>query len=485
MTILEEYKGRLNNSDCEIITETHDVTVIDNTDVVVAGGGIAGITAALSAARNGAKVILIEKEGYLGGYATGGLVNFAGRYQDWYERVVGGLAEEILEQLKQDGAAIETEYDVCKEHPWLAKEQNWKDKYFSNTEGLKRTGVQFDTEKMKLLADNLLSKAKVKVLLHTFVTGAHQENGRLKYVILGSKSGHFAIGAKFFIDCTGDGDLAALAGANFEKGRPEDGKMLPVSLMFRLRGVNVKEAIEYQISDYGYANLIKELKQKGELNIPHSYILVRPTVYQDGLEINGTRITNIDGTNIFDLTKAEIELRSQTRMLEEMFKRYVPGCSKAYVSETASLIGVRETRRIIGEYVVQDKDLLDTFKFDDVVGRATSHIDIHNPEGSGYDIRPIKAGDWYEIPYRSLVVKGLDNLFVAGRCISASPVAQAALRLYLSVFVSGQAAGTGAALCIKENVKARELNIRLLQKTLILQGVKLRDDIIEQTGLSK
>lgn len=206
---------------------------------------------------------------------------------------------------------------------------------------------------------------------------------------------------------------------------------------------------------------------------------MRPTIYNDGLEINGTRITDIDGTNVFDLTKAEIILRKQAIMLENLFKKYVPGCAKAYISEIAPLIGVRATRCIIGEYVVQDDDIPSGKKFIDSVGRGTIHVDIHNPNGSGYDIRPVKAGDWYDIPYRSLVAKSLKNLFICGRCISATSVAQSALRLYLNVFVSGQGAGTAAALCVKEKVNAKDLDVNLLQRTLEKQGVKIKKSYVK------
>ncbi|HHV63004.1 MAG TPA: FAD-dependent oxidoreductase [Firmicutes bacterium] len=485
LNILEERQKQIQQLGLGIISEVHNTPIIDDADIVVAGGGFAGITAAISAARNGARVILIEKAGFLGGLATGGLVNYVTPYKDWYEQVVGGLAEEIIEKLKHLGAR-EGEYDVSEEHPWLAQERDWKTRLFGDTQGRKRYGVQFDTETLKVLADEMIAEAGVKVLFHTFVAGAQVEDSRVKAVILESKSGRFAISARVFVDCTGDGDLAALAGAEFQKGRPSDGRMLPVTLMFRLRGVDVKEAMGYQFaerSQYGYANLIRLARENGELDVPHSYFLVRPTVQLDGLEVNGTRVLGIDGTNIFDLTRAEMELRRQAKMLVEFFRKYVPGCSGAYISETASLIGVRETRRIVGEYIIQDDDIPDGRKFDDAIGRGTIHVDIHNPAGPGFDIRPVKAGDWYEIPYKSLVVKGLDNLLVAGRCISATSVAQSALRLYLNVFVSGQGAGTAAALlCQRERIKARELDIRLLQRTLVSQGVKLRKEIVERLG---
>src|SRR5690554_399745 len=296
------------------LLENKNTPIIDEVDVIVAGGGVAGITSAVAASRNGAKVILIEQAGYLGGYITGGLVNYITPYKDWYERIVGGLAEEIVENMRKIGAMKEGEYDVLKEHPWLATERNWKRELFGNTEGLKRFGVQLDTEKLKVLIDDMVTEAGVQVFLHTSVVDVKVENMEIKTVILESKSGRFAINAKVFIDCTGDGNMAARAGAEFQKGRPLDGKMLPVTTMFRLRGVQVEEAMKYQFVDpsqYGYANLIKQAREKGELDIPHCYILVRPTIYNDGLEVNGTRITDIDGTNVFELTKAEIILRKQ------------------------------------------------------------------------------------------------------------------------------------------------------------------------------
>jgi hypothetical protein len=476
MDILQERRNQMKGKKLGELVESIATPIIDQGDVVVAGGGVAGITAAISAARNGAKVILIEKEGYLGGYITGGLVNYMTPFKDWYEQIVGGLAEEIVEKMKQMGAMKEDEYDVSVEHPWLAKERNWRTKLFGNTEGLKRFGILFDTEKLKILLDTITNEAGIKVFFHTSVVAVKVIQNEVKAVILESKSGRMAVTARAFVDSTGDGDLAALAGAEFQKGRPQDGKILPMTTMFRLRGVQVEEAMRYQFanpSQYGYANLIKQATEKGELDIPHSYILVRPTVYGDGLEVNGTRILDIDGTNVFELTRAEIELRRQVIMLEKLFKKYVPGCSGAYIAEIAPLIGVRATRCVVGEYIMQDDDIPTGKKFDDAVGRGTIHIDVHNPSGGGYDIRPVKAGDWYDIPYRSLVVRNFKNLFVCGRCISATSIAQSALRLYLNVFVSGQGAGTAAALCINQKVQAKELDIQLLRKILEKQGVKL------------
>ena len=401
-------------------------------------------------------------------------------YRDWYEKIVGGLTEEIIEKLKSIGAH-EEEYDVSIEHPWLAEDKDWKVKLFGDTKDKTRYAVHFDPEILKILAEELICKAGIKVYFHmTLVSTVARENS-VSSVILESKSGRFAINGKCFIDCTGDGDLAAGAGARFQKGRSSDGKMLPVTLMLRIRGVDVEKTMAYQSErqeQYGYSNLIQQAKEWKEWDIPHTYILVRPTVYNDGLEINGTRALGIDGTNVFDLTRAEMDLRQQCKMLLKFFRKYVPGCSKAYVSEIAPLIGVRATRQIIGEYVIQDDDIAGGKKFDDCIGRGTIHVDIHNPTGPGFDIRPVKAGDWYEIPYRSLVVKGLNNVLIAGRCISSTSVAQSALRLYLNVLVSGEGAGTAAALCVRQKTRAAELNVNLLQSTLVAQGVKLCEGIV-------
>lgn len=488
MNLLEERNMQISTTRRDSIHEVYVTPVIHETDVLIVGGGFAGITAALAAARNGSRVILVEKSGCLGGLATGGLVNYVTPYQDWNERIVGGLGEEIIERLKQLGAR-EEEYDVSQEHPWLASDLDWDKKLFGDVEGKKRYGVQFDTEALKALADEMVAEAGIKVLFHTFLVDAKVESNRIRTATFESKTGRFAIAARIFVDCTGDGDLSALSGATFEKGRATDGKMLPVTLMFRLRGVDVSKAMGYQMAgqaQYGYANLISLAKERGEFTIPHSYLLVRPTVQLDGLEVNGTRMLGVDGTNVGDLSRAEVELRRQVQLLTEFFRKYVPGCSTAYVSETASLIGVRDTRRVVGEYVVRDDDIPSGAKFPDSIGRGTVHVDIHNPTGVGFDIRPVKAGDWYDIPYRCLVVKGLDNLLMAGRCISATSVAQSALRLYLNVFVTGQAAGTAAALCQRDSVKARDLDVQLLQSTLVSQGVKLgdrlEDDVTRSCG---
>lgn len=478
MTYTQEVQKLFGARTLERLHEELDTPVIGECDVLVCGGGFAGITAAVSAARCGARVVLLERSGSLGGLASLGMVNYITPYRDWYEQVVGGIGAEIIERLKEMGG-LEGEYDVTEEHPWLAERLGWKEDLFGETGGRTRRGVQFDSEQLKILADELTAQSGVEVLYHTQIVGACSEGGRVTLAVAETKSGRAAFRAKVFIDCTGDGDLAARAGAEFFKGREQDGKMLPVTSMIRIRGVDVARAMGYQKErkeQYGYADLLGAAKAGGELDIPHSYILVRPTVYQDGLEVNGTRVAGIDGTDVFDLTKAEVLVRRQAQQLLELFRRRVPGCEGAYLSEIAPLIGVRETRRIVGEYVIGDRDLPAGAKFRDSVGRGTIHVDIHNPSGDGYDIRPVRAGDWYEIPYRSLVARGFSNLLTAGRCISATSVAQSGLRLYLNVFVSGQGAGTAAALLAREGCPAAKLDISLLQSTLVKHGVKLCPD---------
>ena len=473
MKYTEERQYLFNGNEC--INETIQTPIIRNTDIVVAGGGFAGITAAVSAARSGSKVILLEKYGCLGGLASLGMVNYVTPYKDWYEHIVGGIGYEIVEKLKILGAK-EAEYDVTEEHPWLSDKLNWKTDLFGEVVGKKRYGVQFDSEKLKIVADELLLNENVEIFYHAAVVAATTKEGHVETIIAETKGGRIAINAKAFIDCTGEGDLAAVAGAEFLKGRAKDGKLLPVTTMIRIRGVDVKQAMAYQKvcrDQYGYADILIKARAEGKIDIPHTYILVRPTVYGDGLEINGTRVTDIDGTNIYDITKAEIVIRKQAEALESFFREYVPGCKNAYTAEIAPMLGIRETRRILGEYVIQDEDLPNASKFYDSVGRGTIHVDIHNPEGGGYDIRPVKAGDWYEIPYRSLIAKGFTNLFMAGRCVSSTSIAQSGLRLYLNVFVSGQGAGTAASLCVRGGVAARDLDVGLLQKTLTDAKVKL------------
>jgi hypothetical protein len=294
-----------------------------------------------------------------------------------------------------------------------------------------------------------------------------------KGVIIETKSGRMAVTASVLIDATGDGDVANFLGAPWEKGSKEDGLMQPATLFFRLSGVD-RKAVDRYISEHPeerhfktFAGVAKEL---GEFIPAKHDVLFFYTPRSGEVAVNTTRIQNVDGTNVFDRTKAEIETRRQVRTLVQFFKKYVPGFQNCYLSNTAQEVGFRETRRIIGDYVLTKDDVLGVRQFSDNIAQCSYMIDIHDPTGTQLFYTPVPEGKSYGIPYRCLLPQKVENLIMAGRCISATHEAQGSLRVMPPSFSIGQAAGTAAAIAVIDQVKPREVSVAKLRKMLGEQG---------------
>lgn len=409
-------------------------------EVIVAGGGTAGIVAAVAAARNGADTVLIERYGFLGGTMTAGLVNPFMTFHAGGKQIIKGIFQEIIDRLK-------------------------------DLDGYDEATKAFDTEAMKLVADRMVKEAGVKLLLHTYITDVLvTRKGSVRGVEVHNKSGRQVLLGKVTVDATGDGDVAVMAGAPYEKGRLEDGLTQPMTLNFRVGGVDAKRMPPREEIN----RLFEEAKAKGEVSIPRENVLFFPTTRKGEIHFNTTRVVKADGTKAEDLTYAEIEGRRQMVELMDFLRRRVPGFENAYLLMSGVQIGVRETRRIIGEYILTGDDIVKARKFEDAIARGSYPIDIHSPTGEGTTIRRLPPGEYYDIPYRCLVPKKIDNLLVAGRCISSTHEAQAAIRVIPIVVAIGQAAGTAAALSVKFDVPPRELDVHLLQRTLREQGAVLR-----------
>jgi len=414
------------------------MNILSQHDVVVVGGGTAGVAAAVAASRNGADTLLIERYGFLGGTMTAGLVNPFMTFHAGKEQIIHGIFQEIIDRLKRLGG------------------------YDEETKA-------FDVEAMKIVLDQMVMEAGVKLLLHTCVIGVVMQGNVIRGVEIHNKSGKSVVFGKVIVDATGDGDVAVMAGAPYEKGRKEDGLTQPMTLNFRMGGVDTGRMPSSQEIN----RLFIEAKKRGEISIPRENVLWFPTTRKGEIHFNTTRIIKVDGTKAEDLTFAEIEARRQMMELVSFLKKNVPGFENAYLLMSATQIGVRETRRIIGEYVMTGEDILEARKFTDVIARGSYPIDIHSPTGEGTTIIGPPPGSSYDIPYRCLVPKNVENLLVAGRCISTTHEAQAAIRVIPIVVAIGQAAGTAAALSAKLNIPPRRLDVSLLQKTLREQGANL------------
>jgi len=405
-------------------------------DVVVIGGGPGGFAASIAAARNGAKTLLVERYGFLGGTATAGLVNiFMSFYCDG-KQIIAGILQELIDNLKEMGG-----YD-----------ERYK---------------TFDPEIMKYVMERMVLDAGVELLYHTFFTDAVVDrDGYIRSVLLVGKSGFLTAESKIFIDSSGDCDLAARAGAPCEKGRRKDGLMQPMTLLFNVINVDIEKLPSMDVINKAYV----EAKKKGVIKCPREDVLMFWTTRKNMVLFNTTRIIKVDGTSVFDLTKAEVEGRRQMFEIFKWLKETFPAFKDSYIIRAGTQVGVRETRRIIGKYVMTGEDILKARKFPDAICRGAYPIDIHNPEGEGTVLEYPPKGDYYEIPYRSLIPLKIKNLLIASRCISATHEAHSAIRIMPIVMGIGQAAGTAAALCVKLGVDPEELNVELLKKTLREQG---------------
>jgi hypothetical protein len=436
-----------------IYEEARETPVIDDVDVLICGGGTSGIFAALASAREGARTFLIEQEGFLGGTATSYLVNPIPEMMG-----KGGLIQEFMDRISELGGYIrhkpsDVVYDFS----------------LANT---------YDVEMFKFVALDLLTTAGVKLLLHTLFVKPIIDNSTVKGVIIENKSGRQALLARRVIDCTGDGDVSAMAGAPFEKGREKDGLMPSVSLLFHLHNegrMNALPAVEFG-GIYLIGPLLTEIaKEKGmEYTLPYDVSFLVPMPVSPGkLLMNLTHIKNIDGTKAEDLTRAHIELRKQIVEAVAVLREH-PYFQSAYVANTGTHVYVRETRRIVGEYYINEDDAITGKQFGDAITSCGYMIDVHpldETEVGRYDNHPP-----FDIPYRSLVPLRVDNLLVAGRCVSADRFAQSALRIGGTCMSTGEAAGTAAALSIREDVMPRELDGKLVRKSLEERGVHIRPD---------
>jgi len=347
------------------------VPVFLQAEVAVIGGGPAGLCAAVAAAEEGADTLLIERYGFLGGMATAGLINPFMPYYTGGEQIIKGLFERVIDKLDEAGG-------------WSHRQDEW-------------ARDAFDPEIMKLVCQQMCEEVGVRLRLHTIVTAAMAGNGQVHRAILASKSGLEAVEADIFIDATGDGDLAAWAGAEHEQGRPEDGLCQPMSLMFRMAGVDEK-----RIPPRDEINrLYDEAKTRGEINNPRENVLFFYTTRRGEIHFNTTRVVKLDGTDADDLTQAELEGRRQVAQMAAFLKAHVAGFEQAYLAATGVQIGVRESRRIMGEYVLTGEDVLRARKFPDGIARGCYPIDIHNPAGTGTVIKELPPGETYDIPYRS------------------------------------------------------------------------------------
>ncbi|UCF76769.1 MAG: FAD-dependent oxidoreductase [Betaproteobacteria bacterium] len=475
------------------------------TDVLVVGGGTAGFVAAIAAARNGARVTLVEQRDHLGGTHSGGMVmmirsmrhmraprsaehkkvmitQYESSFDD--EQLVFSIAQEYLDRMLEIGSA------------WGSKGQ--------------ATARQlFDPEIAKWVIEQMVVEAGVDVWFYSQTTDLLLSNGSVNGAIIENLQERIEIAAKVTIDATGDGNVCAAAGAGFEMGDPEAGLCQPMTLYFVMGGVALDRTLAYikghpDEFNHEYAETILRLRQEGkpitvlpfkarireaverdEYPIPYGLEKVNPEtltymarpMFRNGsfrydlISHNMDMAYNVDATDRHALTRATIGMRDVAVRMAAFYRKYVPGYEDAYLVHTAQSVGVRDSRRIVGDYTLTKDDVLSGRHFEDGIGRYGSVVDVHDKDGKqSLLLAEVGGSGWFHIPYRSLLPRGIRNLLVAGRCISADYVAQGCTRSQAACMMTGQATGTAAALAIKAGAEPRAVEIAALQRVLMQQN---------------
>ena len=433
------------------IENEKEIPVYASVDVLVVGGGPSGFGAAVSAARMGVNTLLIESSAAIGGVATSGMMSH------WTGQVEGPILDELLQRTK----------DI--------------DRDFEFNKGKILKGINIiNTDKTKLEMLEMLNEANAKWRLLTTFSDVIMDGSKVTGVIVESKAGREAIFAKVVIDATGDGDVATRAGCKFWIGRESDSAVQPMSVMFKVGGVDYNKAIfPGEFIDHISSNSGVSIQNLGskELESPIGHVLLYPNTLPSVVTVNMTNSINKDGTSPDDITKADFECRRQIPKIVNFLKRNAPGYEKCYLMATAPQIGVRETRHIEGYYIFNEDDILKGRVFDDwIVTRCWFFFDLHNVEGPGLDSKGEvfqKTTNYFTMPYRSFVPLGVDSLYIVGRSISGTHMAHSAYRIMPICVNMGQGVGTSAAYCVKNNLEPKDVDVKNVQTLLIDQGVKI------------
>jgi len=445
-------------------------------DVCVIGAGPGGISAALAAARNGAKVLLVEQNGYVGGNLVIGLPLLGYLDKDG-NTVTAGIAQELVDALAERNATFG--------HRWCP---------------MHNSVTLYDHEQLKIILFEKLLEANVEMLLHANVGKVNVECGKIKDITVCGKGWQIDVEAKIFIDGTGDGDVAYLAGCRYEKGPDNSGKLQPPTLMCTVADVDVSKLHDFIAEDpeqmvlsettevypgydadyfraspnhvlVGMRKMFTELREKGELPVERDTLIYINSVVNGEVHLNCTRHAGIDGSDVFDLTRAEIEAHLQIPRLVECMRKYMPGFENARLTQIYPFIGIRETRRFNGIKTLREQEILDGTVHEDAIGLGSYIIDIHDGAGLSTIVKKIPP---YGIPYGVTVSSDIDNLMFAGRCASLDSVVMSSARVMPTCMVIGEGAGVGAAMAVKENILPKDVDVQALRKNLIAAGVLMQ-----------
>lgn len=445
-----------------------------NFDVAVIGGGPAGTAAAIASARHGAKTILVEQYAFLGGAMTACGTGPQMTFHAGEKQVVCGLPQEMTEEMIRRG--------FCTGH-------------VPDGVGFCSSTTAFDPEGMKVVWEDMAMDSGVTLLYHAVFTGCQVEDGRITSAQIYTKGGFYQLNAKVFIDASADADVANAAGISSVFGRESDNLAQPMTMNFHVYGVDrdklcdyvennlddmfhmtpkkIRPLRRYDIS--GAFSKIQAAKEAGDLTYNRDTVLCFETSNDGEYVVNMTRISKRSAVDAFDLTEAEIIGRKQVQETLHFLRKYIPGFENCRLAFSGPNIGIRESRKINGIYKLTVEDLTGNVMFPDAVAMGGYPIDVHSPDGNNTVHKFLKPGSWYSIPYRCLVTNEVENLIVAGRCISATQEACSSTRLTPIVMALGQAAGTAAAQSVATGEKANSLNTDVLRMTLKQDGAFLEE----------
>ena len=441
------------------LAEAKSLPLAADVDVLVVGGGPAGTAAGFAAARMGARTLIVEQFNCLGGIATAGGHAHISLYSKWGNstRVVGGVAFEIARRVSGAGFGMHD-----------------------------NSACDFEIEGLKLVLEQMAEECSCGFLYHTLFAETVVEDGTVQGAVVQSKDGRRFIRAKQTVDCTGDGDVAASAGCAFSVGDEETGLCQAVTLMFTIGGVDWQRVKEFRAGDSKLQHVWKQAQDDGVMRPYQNQIMGwwLTTTRPDQVGVNFTHINFVDGRKAEDLTRATVEGRKQAYETIEVYRRYIPGMESCYMISTPNTVGVRESRRITGRYVLTREDVVAQRRFGDSIGFGSFFIDIHGTKGPGMDAKEWRpdAGFCYQIPYRILVPESMENLLVAGRCVSCDHEALGSIRVMPQCGVTGQAAGVAAAMSAVSGAAPSEIDAGELQAELQGQECIVTDDDVERAN---
>lgn len=430
----------------KVIEYSKSIEVRREYDIIVAGAGPAGICAAVAAAREGAHVALIERYGVVGGNLTAG---FVGPILGMVGK--GTMRDELVKLLE-----------------------------VPDNDMIGETGNAHDFEKAKYTLAKFVNHHNIDVYLQSSVFDVVKSGNIVQGVILSTNDTQYALLSKIVIDATGDAVVSASAGAHIEKGR-EDGLMQPVTLEFSIDGVDESKGVicigdvdNVELFGMRFLDFCKKKAEEGAIPEKIAAVRLHPSVYKGRRQVNTTQVNGVDITKVEQIFKADLELREQIQLLMEFFHKYLPGYEKTVCISSGTTTGVRESRRVIGDYVITAEELARGDKFKDVVvHNAEFIVDIHNPSGSGQAEEKIQYCKPYDLPYRCFLPEGLENLYVVGRCISGTHRAHASYRVMSICMAMGEAIGIAASMCVYNNCTPRKLDVRALQERMTEKGIDL------------